>query len=140
MGKGTGIYRQLRTRGVDDTSDVDMRLRRSSLLLLLLFASVFAVLPLLLQAITIRHLLMLLKFRVVPLVLDSTDLVGLSGLGSILHVVLIPQEHHSLLYLIHSGRFCLSRGILGKQEHCLDVVREHIASRGETSEQCNHLI
>ena len=62
--------------------------RALQLFLLLLLASAFTMLPLLFRAVTLQHLL-LLEFGVIPLVLYSANLVGLSGLGSVSQMVLI---------------------------------------------------
>ena len=76
---------------------------------------------LLFQAVTLWHLL-LLEFGVIILALDSTNLVGLSGLGSIPHMALIPQEDHSLWDFIYSGIFHLPRGILSLHNHLCNYV------------------
>ena len=47
MGKGARILDWLSTRGIDDRGNMGMRLEGSGLLLLLLLASAFSVLPLL---------------------------------------------------------------------------------------------
>ena len=90
MCEGRGIHRWLRTRGISDQSNVGVGMKGKvfQLLLFLLLASALATLPLLLQAVALQHLL-LLEFGVIPLALDSTDCVGLSGLRSILHMALM---------------------------------------------------
>ena len=86
----TPFHRGLRTGGVGDRSDVGVGMEGGAfrLLFLLLLTSTFTVLSLLLQAIALQRLL-LLKFGVIPLALDSANLIGLSSLGSFLHMVLV---------------------------------------------------
>ena len=65
----------------------------------------------------------LLEFNVIPLALHSADLVSLSSLGSVLHVVLIPQEDHGLLDLIHGGAFQLPSEVLSLHIHLCDHIQ-----------------